>query len=102
MEYLVSIGISKEVLDELKEDLTKGEIESINNCLDRLESSILYLREIGVKNSVIEEIILLDYHVLMPGRKYLEIALSKIQDVNYFVAALNENIEYVEYLRNIS
>ena len=102
MEYLIKIGISKEVVQEIKDNSTKGEIESIINCMGRLESSIIYLRELGVKNSVIEEILVLDYHVLMPGRKHLEVALSKLNNINDFVQAINENVEYMEYLENIS
>ena len=102
MEYLIKLGISKSVIDELKENLTKGEKESIENCLGRLESSILYLREIGVKNHRIEEILLLDHHMLMPGRAHLEVALSKLNNIDDFVAAINERVEYMEYLGNIS
>ena len=53
MEYLIKIGISKEVIQEIKDKSTKGEIESIINCMGRLESSILYLRELGIKNDSI-------------------------------------------------
>lgn len=102
MEYLIKIGISKEVLDKIKENSTKGEIESIINCMGRLESSILYLRELGVKNSVIEEILTIDHHVLLPGRKHLEVALSKLNNINDFVSAINEHVEYMNYLENIS
>lgn len=102
MEYLIKIGISKEVLDDMKEDCTKAEIEGIINCMGRLESSILYLRELGVKNSVIEEILIIDHHVLLPGRKHLEVALSKLQSIDDFVVAINEHIEYMDYLKNIS
>lgn len=101
MEYLIKIGISKEVIQEIKDNSTKGEIESIINCMGRLESSILYLRELGVKNSVIEEILVTDHHILLPGRKHLEVALSKLKDVNDFVKAINEHVEYMEYLENI-
>lgn len=102
MEYLIKIGISKDVLDKIKENSTKSEIESIINCMGRLESSILYLREIGVKNSVIEEILVIDHHILLPGRKHLEIALSKLKNINDFVVAINEHVEYMQYLENIS
>lgn len=33
MEYLIKIGISKEVVEEVKDNLTKGELESIINCM---------------------------------------------------------------------
>lgn len=102
MEYLIKLGISKEVVEEVVKNSTKGEIESIINCMGRLESSILYLRELGVNNSVIEEILVRDYHVLMPGRKHLEASLSKLKDINQFVVAINEHVEYMDYLTNIS
>lgn len=102
MQYLIKLGISKSTLDFLKTNCTKEEIISITNCMSRLESSILYLRELGVNNEIIEQIIMIDYHVLMPGRKHLEIALSKLQDINQFVSSINEHVEYMDYLRNIS
>lgn len=102
MEYLIKIGISKEVVEEVKDNLTKGELESIINCMGRLESSILYLRELGVRNDVMEKKLIIDHHVLMPGRSHLEIALSKLNNVNDFVVAINEHVEYMDYLRNIS
>ncbi len=101
MEYLISIGISEDTINYLKKHCTKIEINSMNNCIDRLESSILYLREIGVNNNTIESILKEDYHVLMPGKKYLEISLSKVRDIKEFVILINENIEYMEYLRYI-
>ncbi len=102
MEYLIKIGISKDVLDTLKENCTKSELDSIVNCMGRLESSVLYLRDLGVRNDVIEEILVIDHHVLLPGKTHLEVALSKLKDIKQFVTAINEHVEYMDYLRNIS
>ena len=102
MDYLIKIGISNRVLEELNNNCTDLEKETIVNCLGRLESSILYLRELGVRNDVIEEILIRDYHVLMPGRKHLEASLDKLADINQFVSAINEHVEYMDYLTNIS
>lgn len=102
MECLKNLGISLETINYLKDSCIEEELESIEHCIDRIESSILYLREIGVKNSVIEEILRIDFHVLMPGRKYLEKSLYKLKSVDDFVKAINEHVEYMDYLMNIS
>lgn len=102
MEYLIKIGISPKVVEFLKQDCTDIEKDAIGNCMGRLESSILYLREIGVLNSVIEEILMEDYHVLMPGRELLEKSLSHIDSIEKFVSLINQDIEYMDYLTNIS
>ena len=50
MECLKNLGISLETIDYLKDSCIEEELDSIEHCIDRLESSILYLREILRKN----------------------------------------------------
>lgn len=109
MEELKNMGISAETIAWLEDNTTDGEQTSICLCMARLTSSILYLREIGVKDSVIEEILRTDHHVLMPGRTHLEHALSKldhpdseIKNIPAFVDAINKDLGYMDYLMNIA
>ena len=101
MDSLIEINISSDVVESMKICYSENEINSIETNPKDLVSSILLLREIGVSEDIINEILIFDYHVLMPGRKALLNALSKIGDIPKFFDSLNEDITNLEYLTDI-
>ena len=99
MEFLLDLNISEitiELLDDIYSDVEK---EEIITCQNEITSSIKYLRNIGIKDNVIEEILIDDYHFLTPGEFYLKKAVSKV-DQKSLVIALNENLDYAFYLKD--
>ena len=101
MDSLIEINISSDVVESMKICYSENEINSIETNPKDLVSSILLLREIGVSEDIINKILIFDYHVLMPGRKALLNALSKIGDIPKFFDSLNEDITNLEYLTDI-
>ena len=93
------IGLGESVFENRR--LFNNEINSIDNNPKDLIASILLLREIGVNEDIINKILIYDYHVLMPGRKALLNALSKIGDIPKFFSSLEEDITNLEYLTDI-
>ena len=102
VELLEGFDISLKTTNILEENLTSSEKEELENCIERFYSAITYLREIGVSNETIEEIILEDHHVLIAGRKNIETALSKINNIQGFVQMLNNDVNYMSFLKNIN
>ena len=101
-ELLEGFDLSNETVDSLEDVLTVGEKRELENCIERFYSSIMYLREIGVNNETIENIILEDHHILIAGRKNIERALSKFNNLQGFVQLLNEDLSYMSHLKNVN
>lgn len=101
MDSLIEITIEANVIESMKTCYSESEINSIDNNPKDLIASILLLREIGVNEDIINKILIYDYHVLMPGRKALLNALSKIGDIPKFFSSLEEDITNLEYLTDI-
>lgn len=101
MDQRNHFNISQESIDLMKLNYSQAELDSMKNNQSKLLSSIMLLKEIGVTDKTIEEILICEYSVLMPGREYLIRALAKIGDVRKFVSLLNEDINYVDYLSDI-
>lgn len=99
MEYLLELNFDKSKYEEIQNIYTEEEKREISTCEDTITSSIFYLRSIGVNNSTIENIMLYDYHILVPGEKYLKKAVSKVNK-EQLVLAINSNIEYSRYLKD--
>ncbi len=101
-ELLDGFDLSKETIMALEEVCTEDEVKELENCIDRFYSSIMYLREIGVNNDTIENIIKEDYHILIAGRTNIERALKKINNLDGFIQMLNNDIKYMSYLKNVN
>lgn len=99
-ELLEGFYLSEEIINFLEEICSDSERREIKNCVGRFYSSVMYLREIGVTNKTIEDIIAIDHHVLLAGKDEIKRALSKIDNLNDFVALLNSDIKYMNYLKN--
>ncbi len=102
MEEINQFNISQNAVDLIKLNYSQSEIDSMNNNREKLLSSIMLLKEIGVTDKTIEAILVCEYNVLMPGREYLIKALAKIGDIPKFVSLLNADVNYLDYLSNIS
>ena len=101
MEQVNQFNISQESIDLIKLNYSQDELDSMRNNQNKIESSIMLLKEIGVTDKTIEDIIVCEYNVLIPGREYLIKALAKIGDIQKFVSLLNEDINYIDYLSDI-
>lgn len=99
-ELLDGFDLSKETIDFLEETCSPSERRELENCIDRFYSSIMYLREIGVTNKTIEDIITTDHHILLAGKENIKRALSKIDNLNAYVTLLNSDIKYMNNLKN--
>lgn len=99
MSFLEDIGISLNTIQILEENCTNIEKKEAYDCCERIFSSIRYLRSIGVLDSVIENILIEDHHILIPGEKYLKRAISKV-DEKVLVSYLNNNVNYMYYLKD--
>lgn len=100
MKFLKEVGISDELIEALEDNYLDMEIVSMNENSDNIISSINYLKSINVNDKVIEDILILDYCILMPGGKALEKAVSKLNKED-FVNKLSDDINYMEYLYDI-
>jgi len=100
MDFLKEFEISDETINVIKENFCIQDQEEIINSQDRIYSSILYLREIGVNNNIIEDIILEDYSLLVPGEDKIRFALSKIGEKE-FVRLIEEDFMNYKYLNDI-
>ena len=102
MEFLSNLGISNRTIESLKNNCSKEELSDIVECSNRVKSSILLLRGFGVTNSTIEDILVMDYHKLMPGGQHLIKAFQRVSNLSEFVNNLNRDVvTYMDYLDNI-
>lgn len=101
MDFLRSLNYSDESINLIKVNHSDGEIKDIINRQDSVISSILYLRELGVSEDRIMDLLIGEHHLLLPGREYLEKAIAKINNVSEYVRKLNEDITYADYLECI-
>ncbi len=99
-ELLEGFDLSNETIKTLEKICSDNEKKELENCIDRFYSSIMYLREIGVTNNTIEQIILTDHHILLAGKENIQRALSKISNLNAYVSLLNNDISYMDNLKN--
>lgn len=99
MEFLTELNISSETINLIDEVYSDVEKDEIIMCQIEIVSSIKYLRELGVIDKMIEEILVEDYHILTPGRLYLKKAVAKVNK-DALVSALNKDISYSKYLKN--
>ena len=99
MKFLDEMGISEETIEILEDMCNEDEKEAALSSADKLYSSILYLRNIGITNQAIEEILIEDHHVLLVGKEKLDRAISKTDRAS-LIKALNEDVRYITYLKD--
>ena len=101
MKFLEEFGISAPTIEMLEKNCSKAEIRNAEYNADVLYYAIEYLRSIGLTTRTIEKIMVEDYHILIAGEANLRKAVDKV-DKNVLVAALNNNVEYMYYLKDFS
>ena len=100
MKLFEEFGLRKEIVDRLTYGLTEESLKNIMVRSSDIFSSIQYLRQVGVNENVIEDILLNDYELLVPGEDKIKKAFEKFNGIN-LVTLLNSNSEYMYYLENI-
>lgn len=101
MKFLEEFGIGVGTIEMLERICSNDEIKSLEYNADILYGSIEYLKSIGLTIETIEKIMIEDHHILIAGENHLRKAVNKV-DKNKLVSALNNNIEYMCYLKNFS
>jgi len=99
VKFLKEFNISDNTIKILDENFTPEEVEEANSLADRLYSSIVFLRNIGVSENIIESILIEDHHILLVGDKMLKKSVSKVNQ-EALVNALNQNVNYMYYLKD--
>lgn len=99
MNFLNEMDISENTIEILDDICSEEEKEAALSSIDKLYSSITYLRSIGITNKIIEKILIEDHHVLLLGEEKIKKAISKY-DKTALIKALNEDIKYIDYLRD--
>lgn len=99
MDYLLELGIRRKTVDILNSNLLDIEKQELVFLEDRVTESIIYLMQIGIKIEAIDDILLEDYHILIPGKDKLQKAIGK-HGGDSFVRMINENSDYMNYLRD--
>ena len=99
MNFLLEFGISESTITILNDICSEEEKDTAILCSDRINSSISYLKSIGVTNETIEELMIDDYTLFMPGEEKLAKAISKVNK-ELFVEYINSDISYSKYLKN--
>ena len=100
MKFLSEFDISEKTIEILENILIEEDKETIKNHADRIYSSILYLRKIGINEEQIEKILIEEYEIFMLGKENLAKAVSKVNQ-QLLVNSLNKNIGYRHYLKDI-
>ena len=94
MEFLLDCGISEEVLRKIllnnSEEIT---IDAEWN-IDRIYSSIEYLKEIGI--NCIDKILINRFDIVLRGRKSLEESYQNMGNKNV-VNQINKDVKYAYY-----
>ena len=97
MNFLKEIGISNETISVLNEICLPIEKSSAESNKEFIFSSIEYLKSIGIDNKTIEDILVFDYHYLMPGADMLKKSVDK-NGVDIVVKKINEDLDNLTYL----
>ena len=100
MDFLSNLGITNETIQSIKHQcIDDVEISQFYLYKSSIESSVLLMRRIGVRQEAIEEILKENFRIFLPGEEYLKDVLAKINDINSFVEKLNSDpIQYCDYL----
>ncbi len=94
MDYLLECGVSEEVLNKITVNNSELILTEAEWNIERVVSSIEYLREIGIEN--IDKILINRFDLVLRGREVLMETTSKL-DVHDLVSKINDDIKYAYY-----
>ena len=98
MKFLLNCGISKEIINQIEYNNSEQILENAEWNIERVVSSIKYLKEIGINQ--INNILINRFDIVMRGRKNLEEQIDRKRDIN-IVAAINSDFNNLYYLDQI-
>ena len=98
MNFLLNCGISKDIINEIIYNNSNQIIEDAEWNMDRVVSSIQYLKEIGINE--VNNILINRFDIILRGRKSLEEQIDKKKDIN-IVEQINRDFSNLYYLDQI-
>ena len=98
MNFLINCGISKDIINQIEYNNSDQMLEDAEWNMDRVVSSIKYLKEIGINQ--INNILINRFDIVMRGRKSLEKQIDRKKDLN-IVEAINSDFSNLYYLDQI-
>lgn len=94
MEYLLENGISKEVFENLKETCDDFKTNIIETNEDRIVDVINYLRDFGIQNEKIEELLFMNIDFFLKKISDIESVFNKYNK-DEIVKLLNTDIDLI-------
>lgn len=95
MEFLLNCGITEEGLKKIIINNSEQLVLDAEWNIERVVSSINYLRSIGINN--IEKLLINRFDIVLRGESSLKETIDAL-DVKKLVEMINEDIKYVYYL----
>ncbi len=95
MNYLLDCGISQDILENILTNNSEQTILDAEWNIERVVSSLNYLKEIGITQ--INKILINRFDILLRGRKNLEEKFNNLE-TKKIVDMINKDIQYVYYL----
>ena len=95
MNYLLDCGISQDILENILNNNSEQTILDAEWNIERVVSSLNYLKEIGITQ--INKILINRFDILLRGRKNLEEKFNNLE-TKKIVDMINKDIQYVYYL----
>jgi hypothetical protein len=95
MKFLLDLGISNETLEKIQTNNSDQLMLDAEWNIERVVSSIEYLREIGITN--IDKLLINRFDIVLRGKEDLEETFKNL-DQDKIVEMINKDIKYVYYL----
>lgn len=95
MNYLLDIGIDKDVLKRALINNSKQTIEDAEWNIELVVNNIYYLKSVGIE--CIDKIIINRFDILLRNNQDLQDSINNLKD-NNVIELINKDIKYIYYL----
>ncbi len=95
MNFLLDCGISEEALKKILLNNSEQMVDDAEWNIERVVSSINYLKEIGIE--VVDKILINRFDIVLRGKEELEKDFDKL-NLKQLVEMINKDIKYIYYL----